>query len=162
MIKSVSVQIQAKQDAIEFELPRMVFTIEKTLMHSRDVLDMLESYQENAGPELREQLAITTADMRSGNYESALTRLETRVGSAMMSDVCRGLQSILRGDETAAYWSSLSIKFADNQRQIMKKEAMKAPGKVKYLSMSLLGCFILVYFVVIVYQIMTNINVMFG
>ena len=105
--RGVSNRIRAKREAIEMELPRLVFTIEKTLMHSRDVLAMLDSYQENAGPELQNQLRITIADMRSGNYESALTRLEARVGSSMLSDVCRGLQGILRGDDTSIYWSKI-------------------------------------------------------
>lgn len=161
-LKSVSVEIQKKRDAIEFELSRLVFTIEKTLMHSRDVLGMLDAYRVNAGPELRKQLDITTADMRSGNYEAALTRLEARVGSSMLSDVCRGLQGILRGDDTIAYWSSLAVKFSDNQRQIMKKKALRAPDKVRRLSMCLLFCFMLIYIVVIVVQIVTSMDIMFA
>ena len=161
-LKSVSVEIQRKREAIEFELTRFVFTIEKTLLHSRDVLGMLDNYRVHAGPELRKQLDITTADMRSGNYEAALTRLEARVGSSMLSDVCRGLQGILRGDDTIAYWSSLAVKFADNQRQLMKKKAMKAPDRVRRLSMCLLFCFLLIYIVVIVAQIITSMDIMFG
>lgn len=161
-INSLGAQIQAKREAIEFELPRLVFTIEKTLMHSRDLLTMLETYKDSAGPELKKQLAITTADMRSGNYEAALTRLEARVGSAMLSDVCRGLQGILRGDNTTVYWSALSVKFADNQRQNMKKQALKAPDKVRRLSMCLLFCFVLIYIVVIISQIISSMSVMFG
>ena len=161
-LKGVSEKIQAKRDAIEYELPRLVFTIEKTLMHSRDVLTLLDTYRVNAGPELGSELSVTVADMRSGNYESALTRFETRVGSSMLSDVTRGLIGIIRGDDTTVYWSALSVKFADIQRQILKKKAMKAPAKVKRLSMVLLLCFITVYFVVFVTEILTSLGAMFG
>lgn len=161
-IKSVSSQIRNKRDRIEYELPRLVFTIDKTLKHNRDVLYMLESYAANAGPELKHELAITAADMRSGNYEAALIRLESRVGSSMMSDVCRGLIGILRGDDTAMYWASLSLKFNDIQRQQLRLQAQKVPRKVKRLSMSLLICFMLIYIVVIVAQIMSSIGVLFG
>lgn len=161
-LKGVSEKIRAKRDTIEYELPRLVFTIEKTLIHSRDVLTLLDTYRENAGPELKSELAVTVADMRSGNYESALTRLEARVGSSMLSDVTSGLIGIIRGDETAVYWSALSVKFADVQRQILKKKAMKAPAKVKRLSMVLFFCFILVYIVVIVTEILTSLGAMFG
>lgn len=109
-LKSVSVRIRHKREKIESELPRLVFTIDKTLKHSRDVLYMLESYAKNAGREMKHELDITVADMKSGNYEAAITRLEARVGSAMMSDVCRGLIGILRGDDTEMYWASLSLK----------------------------------------------------
>ena len=161
-VKSVSMRIKAKREKIEYELPRLVFTVEKTLKHSRDVLNMLETYAKNAGSELQHELSITVADMRSGNYEAALTRLESRVGSGMMSDVCRGLIGILRGDDTALYWTSLSLKFNDIQRQQLRLHAQKVPRKVKRLSMCLLFCFMLIYIVVIVAQIMTSMNVLFA
>ena len=161
-LKSASVEIRMKRGLIEDELPRLVFTIEKTLTHSRDVLSLLDSYQDNAGAELKNQLSITIADMRSGNYESALTRLEARVGSSMLSDVVRGLIGIIHGDDTAMYWAALSVKFADLQRQKLKKQAMKAPAKVKRLSMTLLFCFMLVYIVVIMSEIMSSIGAIFG
>lgn len=122
---------------------------------------MLESYAQNAGVELKHELDITVADMRSGNYEAALTDLEARVGSSMMSDVCRGLIGILRGDDTALYWTSLLLKFNDIRQQL-RLQAGKVPGKVKRLSMCLLFCFMLIYIVVIVAQIMTSMNVLFA
>lgn len=161
-IRSVSVRIKNKRGKIEYELPRLVFTIEKTLRHNRDVLYMIESYAEGAGPEMKHELDITAADMRSGNYEAAITRLEAHVGSSMMSDVCRGLIGILRGDDTEMYWASLSIKFSDIQRQQLRLEAQGVPRRVRRLSMCLLLCFMLIYVVVIVAQIMSSITVLFG
>lgn len=161
-IKSVSKRIQGKRTKIEFELPRLVFNIEKTLKHNRDVLYMLESYSKTAGPEMKHELDITAADMRSGNYEAAITRMESRVGSSMMSDVCRGLIGVLRGDDTEMYWASLAIKFSDAQRQQLRLQAQKAPRKVKRLSMCLLVCFMLIYVVVILAQIVNSLGVLFG
>lgn len=155
-------RIKKKRADIEFELPRLVFSIEKTLTHNRDILSILDNYRDNASPGLRDELSITVADMRSGNYEAALTRLEARVGSSMLSDVVRGLISVLRGDETSMYWANLAVKFADIQRQLLKQQAVKVPSKVRRLSMMLLFCFILVYMVVIVVQIMTSLGAMFG
>ncbi|MBQ6659842.1 MAG: secretion protein F [Lachnospiraceae bacterium] len=159
--KSVSKRIKAKRERIEYELPRLVSNIEKTLAHNRDVLYMLESYAQNAGPELKHELEITVADMKSGNYEGAITRLESRVGSSMMSDVCRGLIGILRGDDNRMYWASLSLKFNDTARQQLRLRAQKVPRKVKRLSMCLLLCFMLIYIVVILEQIMMSIGVLF-
>jgi len=159
--KAISRRLNEKRQNIEYELPRLVFTIEKTLKHSRDVLYMLDSYSRGAGAELKQELAITTADMRSGNYESAITRLETRVGSPLMSDVCRGLISILRGDNTALYWTSLAMKFNELQRQQLRMQAQKVPRKIRRLSLCLLVCFMLIYVVVIVEQIMTSVGVLF-
>ena len=77
--KKASIKIKEKRQIIEYELPRFVSTVEKTLKHSRDVLYMLESYTQNAGEEFRDELNITIADMRSSNYEAAITRLEARI-----------------------------------------------------------------------------------
>ena len=161
-IKSVSKRIQGKRAKIEYELPRLVFNIEKTLKHNRDVLYMLESYSKTAGLEMKHELDITAADMRSGNYEAAITRLESRVGSSMMSDVCRGLIGVLRGDDTEMYWASLAIKFSDAQRQQLRIQAQQVPRKVKRLSMCLLICFMLIYVVVILAQIVNSLGVLFG
>ena len=160
--KKVGNVIKEKRRQIEAELPRLVSNIDKTLVHSRDVLGILDSYREHAGEELRRELDITVADMRSGNYEVALTRLESRVGSSMMSDVTRGLVSVIRGDKTDVYWGNLVLKFSDYQRTLLKNEANKAPKKVRKLSMALLFCFMLVYVVVIGQVLITSLGGMFG
>lgn len=161
-MKSIEKRIRRKREQIEYELPRLVFKIENTLVHSKDVLYIIESFAKNAGAELKHELDITTADMRSGNQEIAITRLEGRVGSPLMSDVCRGLISISRGDVNTVYWNSLSLKFADIQRQQLRLEAQKIPKKVKRLSMCLLFCFMLIYIVVILAQIMSSVGVLFN
>ena len=153
--------VQKKREEIEGALPRLVFTIEKTLKHSRDVLEMLESAIPYTGGALARELTVTAADMRSGNEESAITRLETRVGSPMMSDVCRGLIALLRGDDTAVYWAALSVKFQDHARQQLRARALKVPGKVRKLSMCLLVCFMLIYIVVIIEEISISLGVLF-
>lgn len=147
--KKVGNIIKEKRARIERELPRLVSTIEKTLYHSRDVIGILDGYKDGAGDELKRELEITVADMRSGNYEVALTRLESRVGSSMMSDITRGLIGVIRGDETNVYWGTLNLKFSDYQRQLLKIEANRAPKRVRRLSMVLLICFMLIYVVVI-------------
>lgn len=161
-IKSVSNRIKVKRTKIENDLPRLVSTIEKTLVHNRSILDILQSFSKCACPEMKHELDITIADIHSGNEEEAIKRLETRVGSPMMNDVCRGFDTLIHGDSASAYWSSLAMKFSEIQRQKLKLEAEKIPRKVKRLSMCLLCCFMLIYVVVIVSQIMSSVGVMFG
>ncbi len=160
--KGVADKIKEKRKNIEYELPRFVAHIDKTLRHNRDVLYILDSYKVNAGKEMHDELEITAADMRSGNYEAALTRLESRVGSSMLSDTTRGLIGVLRGDDTDVYWSNLAMKFADYQRQLLKAEAAKVPAKVKRLSMCLLLCFMAMYIVVIGMQIVVSLGGLLG
>ena len=54
------------------------------------------------------------------------------------------------------------MKFSDIHRQRLRLEAQKIPKKVKKLSMSLLFCFMLIYVVVILAQIMGSVGVLFG
>ena len=160
-INKVKEQIKKKREAIENELPRLVFTIQKTMLHSRNVLNILEQFTEITVPEFAQELAITTADMRSGSYEHALVRLEGRVGSPQLSDICRGLQSVLRGDETLEYWATLNQKFADIQRQRMKQKANKVPDKVKRLSFVLMICFIATFFTIVIVKIAESLALIF-
>jgi len=161
-IKSVKVRIGSKRSRIEADLPRLVATIYKKLDYQRNILDILTDFSKHARPEMKHELDITIADIRSGNEEAAVTRLESRVGSPMMSDVCRGFYTMINGDVADNYWSSLEIKFSEIQRQRLKAEAAKVPRKVRRLSMCLLVCFMLIYVVVIVAQIMRSVGVMFG
>ena len=124
-VRSVSLRIRAKRAKIENDLPRLVSTIEKKLSYNRSILDILKDFTKSAGPELKHELEITIADIHSGNEESAITRLEARVGSPMMSDVCRGFVTLIHGDSAASYWSGLAMKFSDIQRQRLKIEAEK-------------------------------------
>ena len=136
-------KIGARRARIELELPRFVVNIEKTLPHSRDVLAMLESYRAGAGEEFGRELDITVADMRSGNDEAALTRLEARVGSSALSDVVRGLIGILHGEDNSVYWANLSLKFSEAGRQNLREQAGKVPKRVYLRLFVLLG----IYFV---------------
>lgn len=142
--------IRKKRTAIEKELPRFVFTIEKTIPYDRDVLSILERYRKSAGEELADELSITIADMRSGNQEGALMRLESRVGSNLLSDIVRGLIGAVRGDDMEVYFQTQSLKFSDWQRQQLKAVAVRVPGKVSMLSRVLVGCCLLMYIAVVV------------
>lgn len=159
--RSVTQAIRRRRQAIEAELPRLVSVISNMLRHNRDVVSVLSSYCAMAGPELGSELEITVADMRSGNIEVALTRLESRVGSTMMSDVTRGLIAVSRGNETDAYWVQTEIKFSDYQRQLLKSEASAVPRKMRRLSMALLFCFLLIYIAVIGQVLMTSVGTLF-
>lgn len=159
--RSVTQAIRTRRQAIEYELPRLVSVIANMLRHNRDVVSVLSSYCAMAGPELGSELEVTIADMRSGNIEVALTRLESRIGSTMMSDVVRGLISVSRGNDTDVYWAQTEMKFSDYQRQLLKSQAASVPRKVRRLSMALLLCFLLIYIAVIGQVLMTSVGSLF-
>ncbi len=161
LLRQLRGKIQEHRAAVEYELPRLIFTIERVLQHNRNVLIMLENYKEIAGPDMKQELEVTIADMNSGNMETAISRLEIRVGSTMMSDVCRGLLSVMRGDDTIAYWRTLEEKFTQHQREILRAKANKIPAKVNRLSMTILFCFMAMWMGVLLIQAFESLSIMF-
>jgi Flp pilus assembly protein TadB len=153
--------ITARRNEIEYELPRFVATLVQELKASRDVLSILENYQKNAGQALKNELAITVADMRTGNFEGALTRFEARVSSAMLSDVVRGLIGVLRGDDGVVFFQMLGHDLKQLELQRLKRLAMECPPKIRKFSFLLLGCMLLLYMGVMGYQILGAMSGMF-
>ena len=153
--------ITARRQEIEYELPRFVATLVQELKATRDVLSILENYQKNAENALKNELSITIADMRTGNFEGALTRFEARVSSAMLSDVVRGLIGVLRGDDGVTFFQMLSHDMKQLELQRLKRLAMERPPKIRKYSFLLLGCMLLLYMGVMGYQILGAMSGMF-
>ena len=154
-------QLKAKREQVEGELPRMVATIEQELKASRNVIGMLERFRGNAGEALTGELDILLADMRSSNYEAALTRFEARLNSPMLSDVVRGLIGVLRGDDSAVYFQMLSHDFKQMELQRLKAQAQKIPPKIRVFSFIMLVCFLLTYLAIICYVALQSLGGMF-
>lgn len=146
---NLKAKLTKKKEEIEYELPRFACTIKQELGATRDVLAVLDNYKKNAGDAMKRELEITTADMRSGNYESALLRLEGRIASPMLSDIIRGLLGTLRGDNNQAYFEMLSHDLDELEVQRLKAIAAKQPDKIKKYSFMLLVCCISMYLVIL-------------
>ena len=160
-IQKADEKLKAKREEIEGELPRMVATIEQELKASRNIIGMLERFKTNAGSALTGELDILLADMRSSNYEAALTRFEARLNSPMLSDVVRGLIGVLRGDDSAVYFQMLAHDFKQIELQRLKAETQKIPPKIRVFSFAMLMCFLLTYLVIICYVAVENLGGMF-
>ncbi len=160
-IKRAEVMLGAKREKVESELPRFVATITQELKASRDVLSILENFKKNAEEEFAYELDILTADMRSSSYEAALTRFEARINSPMLSDVTRGLISVLRGDDGTMYFQMLSHDMKQLELQRLKAQAMKIPPKIRGFSFLMLMCFMLTYVVILAFEILRSLSNMF-
>ena len=110
----------------------------------------------------RKEIEITIADIRTGNYEAAITRFEGRIGSTNLSEVCRGFIQMIRGDDTSVYWETLAIRFSELQKQYLRNIALKIPPKVHRLSFFLMMSMMLLYIVVLGWELLSNMGVLFG
>lgn len=153
--------LNAKREQIEVELPRFVATLTKELQNSRDILRIIDNYKLSSSKVFAKELDVLTADMRSGSYENALTRFESKLNSAMLSDIIRGLIAVLRGDDGVVYFKMLSHDMKLIELQKLKQQAMKIPAKIRKYSGVMLFCFIGLYMVILVYQLILSMTTMF-
>lgn len=153
-------KLRAKKERIEEELFRFVSTIEQELKNSRDVLSILETYKKNAGNDFARELEVVCADMRSSNYEAALTRFEARLNSPQLSDIVRGLIGVLRGDDSAIYFQMLAHDFKQAELQHLKAKAQKIPPKIRKYSFAMLMCFLITYLLIIGYEVIKSMSSM--
>ena len=153
-VQKADEKLKEKREQMERELPRMVANIEQELKASRNVIGMLERLKGNAGPAFTAELDILLADMRSSNYEAALTRFEARLNSPMLSDV-------VRGDDSAVYFQMLSHDFKQIELQKLKAQAQKIPPKIRVFSFVMLVCFLMTYLAIIGYVALMSLGSMF-
>ena len=159
--QKVNDRIEAKRKQIDMDLPRFVYAVINELKSSHDVLSIFERHKDGFSTEFSNEINITIADMRTGNYEAALQRFEGRIGSTNLSEVVRGLIETSKGVKTNVYWETLALRFSEMQKQALRKEAQKVPPKVRRLSFCLLICMMLMYGVVLAMQVINNISMLF-
>lgn len=152
-LKSAEMIVRKKKSEIERDLPRFAATIAQELTNTRNVLTILEGYLKSARPAFRSELEITIAGMKSGSQETALSWLDSRVGSAMLSQVVRGLQAALRGDSATNYFELLAHDFDQVDIQQLNLEAAKIPPKVNVCIGAIFACFMLIIFYILASQI---------
>lgn len=135
--KAEDLTLQHKS-AIEQALPQLVATIETELESNRDVYRILKNFIPNTSTAMRAELSITVADMTSGNYETALLRMESRVNSTLVSNVMRGLIGVVRGKDEIAYFKMLNYDLKQFQLMNLKKAAQKCIPKLTVCAIVLL------------------------
>lgn len=154
--------VKKRRKLIEAEIPRFALTIGQNLENDRDVLKILTSYRRVAGRDFGAELDQTIADMKTGNYENALIRFETRIGSPMLSDVVRGLVGVLRGDDQRMYFKMICFDMRQIEQNNLKKEAAKRPKKIQRYSMMMLICIMIIYLVVLCTEVLSSLGAFFG
>lgn len=153
--------IRKKSEKIEGDLVLFASTIKQQLAVSRDVMSILLSYRKVCSPEFTHELDKTIADMKTGNYETALRHLESRVPSVGLSEIIRGLLSVMRGDDQRGYFEMLTHDLSVRSKEELKRAALKRPEKLKPVTILLMAAFIAMYLYVIIVQIVEQMQTIF-
>lgn len=153
--------VKKRRKRIEREIPRFTSAVTQNLEIDRDILRMFIAYRRVADKEFGNELDQAIADMKMGNYENALLKLEKRIGSPLMSDVIRGLIGVLRGDDQRVYFKMLTFDMRQLEQNNLKKEAMKRPQAMQKYCMFMMFCILLIYGVVLVTEVINNVGILF-
>ncbi|MDO4764294.1 MAG: hypothetical protein Q4A00_07950 [Flavobacteriaceae bacterium] len=140
--------IEKKKEKIEEELPRFTNQISQELQTTVDVVYMIEKYMKTSEGEFKNELQITLSDMRTGNISLALTRLESRINSSMMSEIVKGLIGVLRGDDSRSYFNNLSYNFRQEEIEKLKKRALQIPEKINKYSV-IIAVLVMIMFMIL-------------
>lgn len=124
---------------VETEIPRFVSHTTEALKTNNNVLSIIDSYRENYSGPLVDELSETVGDMRTGNEEIALRRLDARMNSAILSELIRGLISVYSGEEMTEYFKNLGIKATEMWRQRIRANALRVEPKVSLASYIMFG-----------------------
>ena len=153
--------MKKRRKRIEREIPRFTSAVAQNLEIDRDILRMFIAYRRVADKEFGAELDQTIADMKTGNYENALLKMEKRINSPLMSDVIRGLIGVLRGDDQRVYFKMLTFDMRQLEQNNLKKEAMKRPQAMQKYCMFMMFCILLIYGVVLVTEVIANVGILF-
>lgn len=152
-MKTPEKQLKDKREKIEAELPKFASTISNSLYTTKDVVKILSSYRKVCGKELQGELDITLADMKSGNSETALRNFEGRIGSPKLSELVRGLLSVLRGEDQAMYFQIKNEELRKEYVERQKREILLRPGKLKGVTVATVALMILLFIYIFFIQI---------
>lgn len=157
-IAEVNEIIERKSKEIEPELALFASTIQKQLSSTTDIIKIFESYRKICGETFRREIDITIADMKTGSYEPALLNLDNRVRSDALSQIIRGLISVLKGDDQRFYFEMLVYDLANAEQERLKRIALKRPQQLNSASNIVLCCFCGIIVYLIVYQVYTEVT----
>lgn len=141
--KQLKRELERRKRRIERELPQFAGTIRQSLNSTHDVIAIFESYRKICGTALKNEIDRTLNDMKTGNPERAVKALESRVNSAQLSQLTRGLIGVLRGDDQRIYFDMLTDEYRKAQDAAVARELIKRPEKLLPNMAMLFGCIIL-------------------
>ncbi|MEG0853593.1 MAG: hypothetical protein RSF82_06955 [Angelakisella sp.] len=160
-VSAIKEGYQRYQTAVEMDLPKLCSVINSRLNSTTNVQAILTSFLPIASPSMQEEIMLTLSDMKTGNQVVALMRMETRLSSPKVSDVVRGLISVLNGDDQTLYFQAKQHQFNNDYLAARRKEIQQRPLKLTMPGMVAFFFFFLMVVYPLVIIITTSMNGIF-
>ncbi|MDR2458093.1 MAG: hypothetical protein LBD41_06400 [Clostridiales Family XIII bacterium] len=160
--KKLDKQIADKKEIIENELPRFTRVVAEDLKVTRDIIEIFEGYKKQAGNTLKNEINIAIADMRTGDLEIALLRLDKRISVPSFSNFIKGLLGVTRGDTGVTYFEILAEEEEVALENKLRMKIKTLPGKMKLWMGLLFGVALFQYIIVLAVFAVKTLNMAFS
>ena len=157
-IQAIRKKVEALNREIEAELPRMVETLNYSLQDNRDLLSFFEKYRKVSGRSLGIELDRLIAGLKTGNQESALRSMDTRLGLPSFAALCAILCGVHQGVDQRTSLMVLEQDMRTKEREALRRSMEKRPARIKAASLILTVLMILMFMVPLVLLIINNLQ----
>jgi len=157
-MQAVRKRVEALNHEIEGELPRLVETLNYAMQDNRDLLTFFEKYRKVAGKALGPELDRLIVDMKTGNLESALRRMDARLGLPSFAALYAVLCGVHQGVDQHVSLLVLEQDLRTKEREMLRRTMTKRPFRIKAASFILTALMILLFLVPLALLIIHNIQ----
>jgi hypothetical protein len=140
------------------ELPRLVESLNYSLVENRDLVTFFEKYRRVAGSALGRELDKLILDMKTGNHELALRRFDARIALPQLAALVSILCGVYQGVDQRTSLLILEQDIRTTEREMLRREMEKRPGRIKVASFILTILMILMFMVPLVLLIIKNLQ----
>ena len=157
-MQSTRKKVEALNREIEAELPRMVETLNYSLQDNRDLLSFFEKYRRVSGKAIGAELDRLIVDMKTGNQETALRNMDSRLCLPSFSALCAILCGVHQGVDQRTSLLVLEQDMRTKERETLRRSMEKRPGRIKTASFILTALMILMFMVPLILLIINNLQ----
>lgn len=144
--------------SIGAELPRLVEILNYTLQDNRDLITFFEKYRRVSCEALGRELDQLILAMKIGNHELALREFDARLGIPQLSALVSILCGVYQGVDQRTSLMILEQDIWTFQREQIRREMEKRPGRIKVASFILTILMIFMFMIPIVLMIIKNLQ----
>ena len=128
------------------------------MQDKRDLISFFEQYQRIAGRSLANELDRLIMAMKIGNHEMALRQFEARISLPQLSALVSILCGVHQGVDQKTSLLILEQELRTRQRENLRRESEKRPGRIKVASFILTVLLIVMFMVPLIMMIIRNLQ----
>ena len=157
-MQSIRKKVEELNHEIEAELPHLVETLDYSVQDNRDLLSFFEKYRSVVSRALGAELDRLIVDMKTGNQEAALRRMDARLGIPSFTALCAILCGVNQGVDQRVSLLVLEQDMRTKERETLRRHMEKSPARIKAASIILTILMIFMFMIPFVLLIIGNLQ----